>query len=140
MAIPPWNCDTCGRAIERQEDGYVQWLYPEDGGPGLRLVHGPGHSPRKDNGCLHPEWSDLDLTSFLGPDGLLRLLYIMERFGNQTEHAIEMIKRLHVPGYDQARESLTAAANAGVYDQAEHLTVADIEAVLRWRAGQRTPD
>ena len=78
------------------------------------------------------------MKSFLGSDGLLRLLYILERSDHQTEHVIEMIKRLQIPGYEQVRDSLRAAAGAGVYEKADHLTMANIEAVLHWKAQQGT--
>src|SRR5690606_32912614 len=66
-ATPPWTCDTCGRLIERVEDGWVEWLTREtEVGPreyyALRLVHtrpssplvDPEH-PRRGLGCQHDE-------------------------------------------------------------------------------------
>ena len=86
----------------------------------------------------HP-WMDLPLAQFLETDGLLRLLYLTAKFKEHdwTNGFTEVIRRLHVPGYEQARGSITAAIAAGVFEESEHLSESDIAAILRWKAEQQ---
>ena len=46
---------------------------------------------------------DLALPEFLGPDGLLHFLDFIAKGSIETPDVLEMIKRLHVKGYEQAR-------------------------------------
>ncbi|WP_245625347.1 hypothetical protein [Stenotrophomonas chelatiphaga] len=152
-ANPPWKCDQCGHPINSVEDGWVEWLNGsiaeqwEGALRGLRLVHHKPASPNADQGgCYHDEayWfaakrytvSDLPLTSFVGPDGLVTLLaFLADRRFADPDEVLELIKRLHVPNYEGARNSFEAAIAEGVfeprstpgyYDQRELL------AVLNW--------
>src|SRR5690606_12084189 len=106
-------------------DGWVEWLTRFDGDErlhhdALRLVHTRQSSPltdpsdwRRGPGCQHDETkafardrstvADLPLSSFLGPDGLMILLEFASDRKFELDDLIEMIKRLHIPGYDQAR-------------------------------------
>ncbi|MCK0743560.1 hypothetical protein [Chromohalobacter nigrandesensis] len=61
--------------------------------------------------------SDLDLEFFASPDGLTDLLQKLSdnEFHNQEE-LIEMIKRLHLPNYEEARLYLTEAVAQGVFE------------------------
>jgi hypothetical protein len=52
-----WICDTCHEPIEREEDGWVEWLSRDDVGvdelgSGLRLVHHATASSRR-GGCQY---------------------------------------------------------------------------------------
>jgi len=127
-----WTCDTCGETIKTVDDGWVEWIdFERDGdgpyGKGLRLVHHVEASPRKNRrqgGCQYDErslpegegLSDLPLRNFLGPDGLMDLLGMIHDREVPTSEALEMIKRLHIPGYEQARPHLKRAMDAGVYE------------------------
>ncbi len=59
---------------------------------------------------------DLSLTDFLGPDGLMLLLELIEEKALPTAEVLEMIKRLHVPGYELARQHGEHAHRAGVLE------------------------
>ena len=145
-----WICDTCGQIIAKAKDGWIEWLERKEGekfkGRGLRLVHAYPASPRQPGRCQYDGQrefqenqstiSDLDLESYLGPDGLTDLLsYIGEgQLPNlPTEEVLEMIKRLHVPGYEHARDHFEAAIREGVFEpnrpKGFYPTV-DIEATL----------
>jgi hypothetical protein len=111
---PPWTCDKCGGPIKTVEDGWVQWT-PEK----ASIVHNR-------EGCVyadedrwdgHLAWfapgvTTLPLSGRL--QGLDRLLYAIEEDGMPVKDGFEIIRRLHVPGYESrldidARYDLTDA-------------------------------
>jgi hypothetical protein len=155
LPVPPllvtdrWWCDRCHQVIARSQDGYVEWLMPSPGpqgrrmGKGLRLVHHAPASPLPD-GCqyTHAEQRaarslvhDGALDDFLGDDGLTQLLSLLTEKEVPTIETIELIKRLHTPGYERARLHLPAAIQAGVVEPnlpEGHHWQSDLLAVLRW--------
>jgi hypothetical protein len=124
-----WYCDACGQPIRHSTEGWVEWLVRIDGlersSRGLRLVHHRPASPRP-QGCqynareeFHRDRStlgDLGLESFLGPDGLTQLLSLFSEYNLPREQVIEMLKRLHTPGYERARFHAQDAATEGVIE------------------------
>ena len=160
-----WICDTCGQIIERAEDGWVQWRTresdlrtrrSEDGesrrpmGQDLQLVHHlpasplvtkPGTRRSDECGCQFawrdPEFSvsDQPLVGFLGPNGLMRLLALISERQLRTREVLEMIKRLHIPGYEHTRLHFDEAIARGVFEPNTapgYYCQADIEAVDAW--------
>lgn len=146
-----WICDTCGGAIKEAKDGWVEWITPNPSGPGgfgrdLRLVHARNASPRKDaGGCQFNQErerakdkglvADMQLPYFLGPDGLMRLLVFISEAELESAPVLEMIKRLHIPGYEQARKHFKAAINAGAFEPnmpKDFYNQSDIEATLAY--------
>jgi len=117
-----WTCDTCGFDIARAEDGWVEWLMVEfPKGNGLRLVHAYPASPRLDHPsrCQYGRvrgLNDLPLEDFVGPNGMMRLLAMLYDERAPKEELLEMIKRLHIPGYEQARHHFDDAIAEGVYE------------------------
>lgn len=125
-------CDKCGMPITKIEDGWVEWITvasePKPGNArGFRLVHKhtaiPGtHTEscqydqgvefEKDGGTL----ADLPLSDFLGHDGLMELLLKLWDRELPMGEVLELIKRLHIPGYEQARLHFKAAINDGVFE------------------------
>lgn len=59
---------------------------------------------------------DLPLNSFAGPDGLMMLLRLLEEGRLPKGEVIEMIKRLHIPGYERARHYFAEAIAAGAFE------------------------
>lgn len=114
MKTGPWKCDTCGRPIKQIKDGYVEWLAKEENnfeGYGLHLVHHKPASPLSGiDGCYYGESREaktyigsVALADFVGYEGLINILEnIQEGLLERTE-AMEMIMRLHLPGYEQGR-------------------------------------
>lgn len=113
-----WSCDECGEPIDRPEDGWVEWLvygeYPMKG-LGLRLVHHYPASPiQHEGGCYYIRdfergrrreagfVLDNHMAVFMGPAGLVRLLEILERGHCAPAELALIVKRLHVPGYEEA--------------------------------------
>jgi len=123
-----WTCDRCGEPIKAAEDGWVEWLSrstPEGRrGEGLRLVHAAPVSPLGPGKCQYDRLSaaeegvvsDLGLPEFLGPDGLMRLLSRMADGSLPQDEVIEMIQRLFVRGYEQARPYFTEAITEGIIE------------------------
>jgi hypothetical protein len=148
-----WICDTCGEKIENPKDGWVEWIVVGAGfrggiktGRDLRLVHHIPASPLgKPYGCQFngPEErakdggiiSDLSLEYFLGPDGLMRLLALISEDELPKEEVLEMIKRLHIPGYEIARHHFDRAIEAGVFEPntpKDYYHMRDIEATIKF--------
>jgi hypothetical protein len=124
-----WRCDTCHERIEAVEDGWVEWLALRGKGDfkssvGLKLVHHVSASPRKHHGgcqydqdqefkARHATLMDGALENFLGPDGLVDLLSMLEGGELPRAEVVEMIQRLHVPGYEEARPFFERALAEG---------------------------
>jgi len=136
--------------IESVEDGWVEWLQIGDGqnyrAEKLHLVHDKSASPLKgsDWGCQYPRSTEFDDTGytvanlpldyFVGADGLMQLLRLWEEGLPQTE-VKEMIKRLHIPGYERARHYFKEAIAAGAFEPNTPLGYHyqyQIEATLRY--------
>lgn len=153
MQTGPWICDSCGRTIEAPEDGYVEWLssVDNDRGFGLRLVHHKPASPRNTkDGCQYNEtyeYSDKRVTvradslkSFLGDDGLMDLLELIPLKELPVEEIVEMIKRLHIANYEQARPFLESAISQGAIRPnmlQGFYTQGQLEDAIAWAEGQR---
>ncbi len=151
METKTWICDTCGQEIIEASHGWVEWLRDVelvDSRPskGLRLVHHFPASPlRGDSRCqyngdeeFHTRgWSirDMDLPYFLGPDGLMRLLSFLAEKDLPQDEVLEMIKRLHIPGYEHARHHFDAAIADQVFEpntREGFYRQSNIKATLEW--------
>lgn len=123
-------CDNCGEIIEKVSDGWIEWynIIDEEGNKvrdGLRLVH---HITCMYNSQeLHRQGkniSDMHLEYFMGDDGLMILLALLGddyyNFLNPND-VIEMIKRLHIPNYEETRLYLREAISNGVYEPNTHI-------------------
>lgn len=128
-----WICDTCGERITKAEDGWVEWIILKDKSGGhrrkrdMRLVHHFPSSPRKQGeGCQFNQKAefakdqgiigDLSLQDFLGPKGLMTLLSFIAEEGVANSGVLEMIKRLHIPGYEIARFHMEEAVRSGAVE------------------------
>lgn len=123
-----WTCDTCGKPITQPALGRLEW-HASDGANGstkcgkLRLVH---HTPEAGRSCCYNEdqvykehgatVQSLMLTDFLGAGGLMEFLDRLAQGEFPPKELIEMIKRLHIPGYEQVREHLKEAIDEGVFE------------------------
>lgn len=116
-----WKCDECGQSVDTR-NGFVEWRMREGQSRGdcLRLVHGPDSSGGDQiTSCTYDEGED-DVVSagdhvveFLGHDGLMRLLGLITDGMCEQGEVVEMIKRLHIPRYEQARLYFDAAKQDG---------------------------
>ena len=153
-----WRCASCGELITRIEDGWVEWLAAEDDYgtttvSGLRLVHRLVFNSRDSerNRCRYDDRREfqqdhslvegLPLDRFVGADGLMLLLSFLAEGDMPTEELLELVKRVHIPGYEQTRELFDEAIHGGAvapligegfYMQSE------IHDLLRWVSGDVT--
>ncbi|WP_158111550.1 hypothetical protein [Staphylococcus aureus] len=103
IPLKQWYCDDCGEVINEPNDGWLEW-YHEQGeignNEGYRIVH-------HDRKCMYnskklflenKSLSDMHLSDFIGPDGLVTLLSHIE-FNDVKDNSelVEIIRRLHVP-------------------------------------------
>ncbi|VEG89833.1 Uncharacterised protein [Legionella spiritensis] len=72
---------------------------------------------------------------FLGADGLMQLLILLSEQRLPQDQVLEMIKRLHIPGYEHARRYFNEAIDHLVFEPntppgfyLQH----NIDAVLEW--------
>lgn len=127
-----WICDACGQPIRSAEHGWVEWIALPvlDGAPqrirDIRLVHCNWRSPlgsgrcqfdsdfeyAKDRGVI----ADDAMTEFLGADGLMQLLELLAEHGEADPGLLELIKRLHIPGYEHARPYFEWARAEGLIE------------------------
>ena len=141
-----WICDSCEKPIIDPEHGWVEWLGNQGTiGRGLRLVHKQSDSPRAPDGqCRYDDDSchnDFGLSDLLGPDGLMQLLEFLADGTIIKEEVLEMIKRLHIPGYEHARLHFDAAIAEGVFEPntaSGYYSQEQINAVLEWLSPKHT--
>ena len=77
----------------------------------------------------------MELKYFLGPDGLMELLSMMDENEAPQIEIIEMIKRLHIPGYEHARLHFDEAISDGAFEpntRPGFYPTRDINATLEW--------
>lgn len=143
-ATTQWRCDTCGDPIVKVVDGWVEWLEPGSStsgkkpGRGLRLVHqnkNCQYDERREHATDGSILCDMQLSHYLGADGLTSLLSLSVDQSVPQEEVIEMIKRLHTPGYELVRPILAQAIADGVIEpnmpKGLHWQ-RDIDAVTDW--------
>ena len=131
LTLGPWNCDTCGQVIIQPNQGMLQWFKRKDNGRhlgrDLRIVHHIAASPLSEStGCYPDEGQerakdgstlyDEHLDQMLGPDGLVRLLLLVEDGLFPTSDVSRVIMRLFVPGYERARPYFQKAVSTGLVD------------------------
>jgi len=128
MKIKPLTqfiCDECGELIEKVEDGWLEWFNGfENPNHGFRIVHIDGASPRRKTGgnCYYPESgkvSDSLLNYFTQIDGLYRLLSFFKRNLVYPNEMAEIIRRIHIPYYEEARIYMDKAIRDGFYEGVE---------------------
>jgi hypothetical protein len=140
-----WICDKCGRKIDNVNDGWVEWLtpttdnFPERNNFGIRIVHSTDclYTDREcDNHKAIP--GDARLKDFTGADGLMDLLrFISDDAFKDKEEVLEIIKRIHIPGYEEARKHIDAAIAYGAYEpntKEDYCSQHDIENILNFAA------
>jgi hypothetical protein len=107
-----WTCDTCKQPIDSVNEGYVEWQETASGGSGsratgLRLVHQNGTCQYPNNAKLR----DMPLSTFLETDGLVTLLSFLAEDNFPKEEVLDLIQRLHVPGFEAARPYFSDAVS-----------------------------
>lgn len=121
--LSQWKCDACGEIIDRPEMGWVEWLAGPTRGTkahAFRVVHNSSRCQYPSTGRVH----DIHLVHLLGPDGLATLLALLApggHTGNREEGVAsldewgELVRRLHVPHYEEARQYWADAEADGFF-------------------------
>ncbi|KML07133.1 hypothetical protein [Rossellomorea marisflavi] len=132
-----WYCDFCGEVIDSAKDGMLEWdsFVLEEGreftAENFRIVH---HRAVKDCRPPHADknLSDGHLHWYTGPHGLSDLLDIETRHRLDTIKFHNIIRRLHVDYYEEARTYLPQAREDG-YNEIDPYDLGDIsEHYLKW--------
>ena len=105
--LEQWVCDECGQMIDEAEDGWLEWKTYRSGGAkygDFRIVHNTAGSPRYPYGdCYRRSYVfGSHLKRYCGLDGLARLL-AMFQLVEKPDEIVEIIRRLHIPHYEEAR-------------------------------------
>jgi len=125
IPLQQWICDKCGQVIVKPEDGWLEWLAAPHTHRrrGFKIVHHTSASPRaeKHGDCYpysnHPDRQNYHLEPFLGADGLARLsVWVYSPGVKDLKEWVEMIRRLHVPHYEEARRCWKAAQSDGYFE------------------------
>ena len=123
LPLQQFKCDACGQIIARPDVGWVEWLAGSTRGTkahGFRIVHNSNRCQYPTSGRVH----DMHLTHLLGPDGLAILLTLVApggRTGNREdgveslEEWSELVRRLHVPYFEEARQYWSDAEADGFF-------------------------
>nr|WP_309101668.1 hypothetical protein [Fredinandcohnia onubensis] len=104
--LKQWKCDKCGAVIDDASNGWLEWLkvIKSEKEYKFRIVH-------HDETCMYDDRDmykngyltrDMHLDHYLGPDGLNNLLEIILRPGVEQQEVAKIIRRLHIPFYEQS--------------------------------------
>lgn len=128
VPLKQWYCDNCGEVINKPEDGWLEWYNNRDeigNNRGYRIVH-------HDKKCMYDDKSlfaenklvsDMHLSSYIGPDGLISLLsYIESNRAKDNSELVEIIRRLHIPYYEEARKYHRVAEEDGYFSGENEVT------------------
>ena len=125
ISLQQWICDSCGGLIENPRDGWFEWYEGKNdqAATGFRIVHHRQSCMYNDqelsaqNKCV----MDLNLTDVIGIDGLSHMVQRLDydTFKDIVEFA-EMIRRVHIPNYEEARQYWSSARNDGLLDGNEY--------------------
>lgn len=140
-----WMCDKCGQWIESIDDGYVQWITFSDDkvGRDLQLVHHLKEpdckfdytkEDNKDGGRIGDEHFEF----YHSPNGLMTMLSWIADEKLPLAEIVEMIKRIHIPGYEEARLYIDEALSQGIIEQTSAKnfpSVNEIDYILDWKNG-----
>lgn len=120
--LQEWVCDSCGELVDIK-DGWFEWVTDQNTGlaSGFRIVHN-SRNCFYDSMQLHHQGKsnhDMHIDSYLGASGLVKLLAIAER-GNIEDISewTEIVRRLHIPYYEEAKIHWGSAERDGYFDGA----------------------
>ena len=146
--LKQWICDTCGELIKKPEEGWFEWLEDHNGAHSFKIVHHATSSP-KQRGCYqydnNPDVCDGHLDSYVGSEKLPFLYQFLDTgpiVGSKTRVQqsnipafTEILRRLTLPYYEEARIYWSKAKSDGEFDEANevspYLKLQDF--VDRWR-------
>jgi hypothetical protein len=145
MLIPlkQFICDTCGEIIEKPEDGWIEWIHSDDGmQTEFNIVHHAGSSPRKifnHEGCYQHGGRngrmDNNLNQYINPNVIMSFLLHFLDIGRHHDPSrnyigkvniseyVELVRRLTIPYYEEARLYWEMAKNDGYFDGENEISI-----------------
>jgi hypothetical protein len=128
--LKQWICDSCGEIIKKPENGWFEWYINDNTNieEGFRIVHHQkacmyaAKSLRKQNKLV----ADLNLTDVIGPNGLADSLFRIELSEKgvykikDLREFVEILRRLHVPYWEEARRYWDKAHKDGFHDACDY--------------------
>jgi hypothetical protein len=126
--LQEWICDTCGDKVGIS-DGWLEWLSGRIGPREFRITHNSRKCYQHHNKSGR---SDMHLETFIGTDGLQKLLSMIDvgeildpegkSIGkSDLRSLVSTIRRLHIHYYEEARLYFDAARSDGYFsDQNEY--------------------
>jgi len=138
-----WCCDTCGDVIEGPEDGCIEWhtTHRTNTVAGFRVVHRSGKCVYQgvELATLGRTSSLLPLTDAIDSTGLGHMLVILEqslREGSVRDEAlnemIEVLRRVQIPYYEEARLAWQAGIKEGIHDGSRYDS-ATLKRLIHWK-------
>ena len=133
-----WICDGCGDIISTPEHGYLEWLCEDNKAYSFRIVHNNYYHVRLDGKiCSFHQGKlgakDIQLSNYFETDNILSFLLKFLDKGNHHDvnfsgpwirnirEYTEIVKRLCVPFYEEARQYFKIAEDDGYfYEQNEN--------------------
>ena len=124
IPLNQWFCDSCGKVIQHPEEGWFEWYsdITTEKYTGFRIVHHNGEC-QYNGRTLYNEnkiIKDVYLTEILGSTGLGYLLDLLDESSEgyrktvDLTELIEIIKRVSIPYWEEARFYWQKAINSGV--------------------------
>jgi hypothetical protein len=122
-----WVCDKCGQLINSPKEGYVEWYEDETGSDtGFKILHSARFSPFYPSGLCSFHFKtkkfmfDYNLSDLIDADGLAFFLgYFQALKFKDKKELFEIIRRLHIPYYEEARLYWKKAIKDGFFDGAD---------------------
>lgn len=128
VPLKQWYCDNCGEVINKPGDGWFEWYHEigeQGNNEGYRIVHNDRKCMYDDRRLLaeNKSRSDMHLTAYIGLDGLISLLSHIE-FNDAKDNSelVEIIRRLHIPYYEEARKYHHVAEEEGFFSEENEIT------------------
>ena len=138
-----WICDNCGGVIENIDDGCLEWMAARQGEAFKIMKPQIVHRVK----CLYNQerllkdynaiLEDISLRYLLGYDGLMELLSLVSDADKENqEDFIRIIKRLHIPNYEESFRYFKSALNNFVFEpttKPDYYSQQDMKAVIEWK-------
>ena len=144
--LKQWICDRCGEVIKEPGHGWLEWLSENREEQylhhGFKIVHYKPYSPRKPEGSCSfydspPQEQlkmDLPLSELIGLNGMVILLTFIDTgpfreepfYGPHVKDLrewTELVRRLMLPYYEEARLYMRQANNQGFFDGSNEILI-----------------
>ena len=149
--LEQWSCDTCNRIIEKPEDGRLEWIWSNGCASGFKIVH---RSRRCAQYADHEFLADMDLDELRGVRGLIILKVLLDSGPwdaaapagiavAAAKEFIEVVFRLHIAYYEEARPFLSAFKAEGMFGgplEPGPSTSEGLKAIIEGNGGDPAPD